>query len=805
MNRISTVLLVLLIGLVDLLTFALCFALLTTHEQINQEIFSFTFGSSTFDLVIWSCLRFCITCGVSIGLYVNASAIRRIKKSTKVFVYYGCAQAIYLVLKIMFFTEDSMDEMDKRVWILIGGSLVTCVTPYGCWKILANAKTSERKTKDFKSLNGEDEENFSDTSSISSSGSENDEENLNLIDKEASEKISSWQSVKKLLVLARDDLPYIFIALFFLLVCSAAQIFLPYYTGQVLNYIVIDRSVEKFKQSMLYMALITLVVGFSSGMRAGYFTLVFARYSLRIQKIVFSRIMQMEIGFFDVRKTGEITSRLTSDCTKVGDGLGYNFNVFLRNSVRVIGILGFMITISWRLSIVSLVSVPVIAILSEAFGEQYRRLSEQIQNSLAVANESAEEAISCIRTVRSFAAENEESERYANRLNKTYKLRKKDAVLACFYRWSTEATDLAMTLIILYFGGQLVIRNQLSGGHLVSFILYSMDLGFAIEEIGDVYTGLMDAVGASKKLLVYMEREPEIDNNGTLSPNNGVNGKIEFKDVSFSYPSRPDIPVLDDINFSIEKGEVVALVGPSGGGKSSIISLLEHFYEPTNGKILIDNVDVKEYNHNFIHSAMSLVQQEPVLFARKITENINYGLIPKANDELVKRSAIMANAHEFVDSMPEKYETETGEKGVQLSGGQKQRVAIARALIRDPAVLILDEATSALDSESEYAVQQAINKNLAGRTVLLIAHRLSTVEKADKILVIEKGKIVEEGNHQDLIAKGGVYSALVKRQLNNPDNVLDLGKNEVSALDNISSVSMSSSVSPKRHASHINI
>ena len=760
MKTLVSVSIVFLIACVDFVACLLCFLLLSTKEKINHEVFSFTYGSSTFDLVVCACLRFCMLIGVSFGLVRNFEAARKLKNTTKLAIYYGCAQAIYVVLKIMFFTEYSMDDMDKRVWVLIGISLVTCLTPYFSWKILAQTDVSERKRQGFTSINKDDADNIS----IGSNNSDK-EENLNALDKEIADQVHATRSVRTLLYLAKNDIPYIIVALISLLMCSASQIFLPYYTGEVLNYIVIDRDLEKFKESMMIMALITIAAGFFSGIRAGFFTIFFARYILRLQKVLFARIMNMEIGFFDVRKTGEITSRLTSDCTKVGDGLGLNFNIFLRSSVRVIGILIFMIKISWRLSIVTLVSVPVIAILSEAFGDKYRKLSEKVQNSLATANENAEEAISCMRTVRSFAAEEEEVERYAECLQKTYSIRRKEAYLVCVYRWSTEITDLAMFLIILYFGGQLVIRGELSGGHLVSFILYSMELGYAIDDIGNVYTGLMEAIGASKKLLVYIQREPKITYNGNFSPEGGIQGHIQFKDVSFAYPSRPDVQVLDKINFSVKKGEVVALVGPSGGGKSSIINLLEHFYEPTGGQVLIDNVDVKEYDHNFIHNAMSLVQQEPVLFARKISDNINFGLKPKADDSLIKASAVMANCHEFVEEMPEKYNTETGEKGVQLSGGQKQRVAIARALIRNPSILILDEATSALDSESEHLVQQAINKNLAGRTVLLIAHRLSTVEKADKILVIEKGKIVEEGNHQDLVERGGVYSALVKRQL----------------------------------------
>uniref|UniRef100_A0A914Z7E4 ABC transporter domain-containing protein n=1 Tax=Panagrolaimus superbus TaxID=310955 RepID=A0A914Z7E4_9BILA len=284
-------------------------------------------------------------------------------------------------------------------------------------------------------------------------------------------------------------------------------------------------------------------------------------------------------------------------------------------------------------------------------------------------------------------------------------------------------------------------------------------------ELGEVWNGLMQAVGASRKVFELIDREPRISNNGNVDGRHGkLQGRIEFRNVKFNYPTRPDIPIMQDLSFTVNPGEVVALVGPSGGGKSSCIAMLEHFYEPNYGDILLDGISVRDYNHKYLHTKIALVGQEPVLYARSVRENIAYGL-DYVSEDAIMRSAQHANAHNFIMETTDKYETDVGEKGSQMSGGQKQRIAIARALVRDPVVLLLDEATSALDSESEHSVQEAIQKNLNGRTVILIAHRLSTVENADKIVVISGGRVVQQGVHQELISQEGIYKQLVQRQM----------------------------------------
>lgn len=579
----------------------------------------------------------------------------------------------------------------------------------------------------------------------------------------------------RLLSLSKSDLPYISVAFIFLVSASVGEMFIPYYTGQVIDSIAIEKDKAKFRRSIVIMVAVSFMTAVCSGLRGGIFTLVIGRFYIRVNKLLFGSIVRQEIGFFDQTRTGDIVSRLTSDTSKMGDQVGLNINVFLRNCVTAVGVCVFMFHLSWKLTVLNLISIPVVASISDLYGKYFQRLSEKVQTSIAKANEVAEEVISAMRTVRSFANEDGAEMEYARKLGDTYSLKVKEAVAYGGYSWCNQVLELVMDAITLYYGGHLVMRGELSGGRLVSFILYQLSLGKAIEEIGDVYTGLVDAVGAAEKVFQYIDRKPEISNDGSLAPAD-FSGRVEFKDVSFAYPTRPDSFVLKNVSFSVEPGEVVALVGSSGGGKSTCVNLLEHFYEATHGEVLIDGISVKDFDHRYLHNKVALVGQEPVLFARTIKKNIAYGLQYTSNPEFedrVRNAARVSNAHDFIEEMTRGYGTQVGEKGQQLSGGQKQRIAIARALIRKPCVLLFDEATSALDAENEHKIQEAIYYNLKGRTVIIVAHRLSTIEKANRVIVINKGEIIEVGNHAELMAKGETYAKLVKHQLLTNQEVQD--------------------------------
>lgn len=499
------------------------------------------------------------------------------------------------------------------------------------------------------------------------------------------------------------------------------------------------------------------------GVRGGSFTLIFARINLRLRNILFRSLMRQEIGFFDTNHTGDITSRLSSDTTQVGDLISNNINVFLRCVVKGIGFFIFMFGLSWKLTLVTIMGFPFIAVISKAYGEYYKRLTKDVQTALAEANKVAEETISAMRTVRSFASEDQEADSYYTKLLVMFQLNKKQALAYAGYMWSSCISELALQVAILYYGGHLVVSGQMTGGTLISFVIYELELGECLESISSVYTGLMQGVGAAEKVFEYLDRKPKHPQDGTEAPDT-CKGLVEFKDITFAYPTRPEMEILKGVSFTLRPGEVTALVGPSGSGKSSCVGLLENFYPPQQGQVLLDGRPVQAYHHDYLHSRIALVGQEPVLFARSVQQNITYGLT-EVPMEAVVQAATKANAHNFITGLTNGYDTGVGEKGTQLSGGQKQRVAIARALIRSPNVLVLDEATSALDAESEHIVQQALNKIMRQHTVLVIAHRLSTVERADNIIVIDRGHVVEQGPHSQLMAIRGLYYKLVQRQV----------------------------------------
>uniref|UniRef100_A0A1I7UJF5 ABC-type antigen peptide transporter n=1 Tax=Caenorhabditis tropicalis TaxID=1561998 RepID=A0A1I7UJF5_9PELO len=535
-----------------------------------------------------------------------------------------------------------------------------------------------------------------------------------------------------------------------LFIYSITRIFVPYYTGQVIATVVATKSYPALSNAVYIMTVISLVSAVAAGFRGGSFEYAYARIQRSIRYDLFNGLVKQDVAFYDAHKTGEITSRLAADCQTI-------------NCVMLLGSMIFMMKLSWRLSLVTFILVPIIFVASKIFGTYYDLLSERTQDTIAESNDVAEEVLSTMRTVRSFACENVESDRFYGKLTHTLNVTRTKAIAYIGFLWVSELFQSFIIVAVLWYGGHLVLTQKMKADLLVSFLLYQMQLGDNLRQMGEVWTGLMQSVGASRKVFEYIDREPQIQHLGEYTPENVV-GKIEFRNVHFSYPTRSDQPILKDLSFTVEPGETVALVGPSGSGKSSCISLLENFYIPNAGQVLVDGVPLEDYEHHYIHRKIALVGQEPVLFARSVMENVRYGV--EVADTDIIRSCEMANAHGFIMQTTLKYETNVGEKGTQMSGGQKQRIAIARALVREPAILLLDEATSALDTESEHLVQEAIYKNLDGKSVILIAHRLSTVEKADKIVVIKKGRVEQIGNHETLLKDtNGTYAKLVQRQM----------------------------------------
>ncbi|XP_027709343.1 ATP-binding cassette sub-family B member 9 isoform X2 [Vombatus ursinus] len=603
---------------------------------VLQDLRDFNIFDSVLDLWAACLYRSCLLLGATIGVAKNSALGPRRLKAAWTFIILVCLfVGIYTMVKMLLFSEVRKPIRDPWFWGLFVWTYASIGATFFLWWLLSTVRPGHTVLEPGAPGEGV---------GYPTEGQPKQEE-------------TSGATLQKLLSYTKPDLAFLVAASFFLVVAALGETFLPYYTGRAIDGIVIQKSMDQFSTAVVILCLLALGSSFAAGIRGGIFTLIFARLNIRLRNCLFRSLVLQETSFFDENRTGDLISRLTSDTTMVSDLVSQNVNIFLRNIVKVTGVVVFMFSLSWQLSLVTFMGFPIIMMVSDIYGKYYKRLSKEVQNALARASNTAEETISAMKTVRSFANEDEEAEVYDRKLQQVYKLNRKEAMAYTYYVWGSG-----------------------------------------------------------------------------------------------------------NVSFTLSPGKVTALVGPSGSGKSSCVNILENFYPVEEGRVLLDGKPISSYEHKYLHRVISLVSQEPVLFARSITDNISYGL-PTVPFTMVVDAAQKANAHDFIMELQDGYNTETGEKGAQLSGGQKQRVAMARALVRNPPVLILDEATSALDAESEYMIQQAIHGNLQKHTVLIIAHRLSTVEKAHSIIVLDKGRVVQQGTHKQLLTQGGLYAKLVQRQM----------------------------------------
>ncbi|XP_067834657.1 antigen peptide transporter 1-like, partial [Heptranchias perlo] len=520
------------------------------------------------------------------------------------------------------------------------------------------------------------------------------------------EEKSSGATMIRLLSCMTPDIGRFLLMAVFLVLSSLGEMAIPYYTGRMTDWVMNEDNPSAFTNSILAMALITSGSAVTEFICDCVYNGTMTRIHTRIQSSLFRAVVRQEIAFFDTVHTGNITSRITTDTNTISESLTEKLSLLIWYLMRTLCLFAFMLSLSWKLSFFTIIGIPILAIIPEFTGKFYQELAVEVQDSLAKANDVAVETFSSMKTVRSFANEEGESRRYSERLQDTYRLNKKEAAAYAGFMWTNSLSGLVLKVSLLYYGGHLVTSGKVTSGDLVSFILYELQFTTAIEVLLSVYPSVKKAVGASEKVFEYMDRKPALPTVGTLCPKR-LKAHVEFKNVTFAYPKRPEALVLKNVSFELKGGEITALVGPSGGGKTTCVSLLERFYEPQSGQILLDGKPIEEYEHKYYHNKVALVSQEPVLFARSVQQNISYGLDGTPKDSVIK-AAKQANAHCFISELKDGYSTDAGEKGGQLSGGQKQRVAIARAVIRDPRVLILDDATSCLDTESEHMVSTGV-------------------------------------------------------------------------------------------------
>ena len=480
----------------------------------------------------------------------------------------------------------------------------------------------------------------------------------------------------------------------------------------------------------------------------------------------FCNLVRQEIAFFDRTKTGELINRLSADTVLASEAISTQVSDGLRSSFMTGAGIAMMFYMSPQLALVSLSVVPPVAAYGVLMGRKVRNTSRNVQDALAESTQVAEERISNIRTVRTFAKEDDEINRYDTEMNKVLHAAKQEAKVQAQFYGFTGLSGNMIILTVLYYGGSLVTTDVITVGSLTSFILYAAYVGIGLSGISSSYAQTMKAVGASSRIWEITDKTPTmlVNDKEQFVPTEPLKGNIRFENVDFSYPLRKDLQIIKNLNLTVPSGSAIAVVGSSGSGKSTLGALLLRLYDLDQGIITIDGNDISKLNSTWLRTQIGTVSQEPVLFSSSISDNISYGAARNVAQNEIEAAAKEANAHDFILSFPEGYATKVGERGVLLSGGQKQRIAIARAILKNPQILLLDEATSALDTASEHQVKLALDGVMKGRSVIMIAHRLSTIKNANQIVVLEGGKIVEQGTYTELLKiNNGRFKALIRK------------------------------------------
>jgi ATP-binding cassette subfamily B protein len=516
-----------------------------------------------------------------------------------------------------------------------------------------------------------------------------------------------------------------------------------------------------------YFGVLLLVVGVlavSSALRYYFVITLGERVVADIRAAVFGHLTRLDPSFFDASRSGEIVSRLTADTTQVKSAFGVSISLALRNVFLLVGAAALMVVTSPKLSALVLLAIPVIVLPLVFSGRAVRRRSRIAQDRLADASAYSAEAVGAVRTMQAFGMEAFTANRFARAAEEAFEAARVSTRARALLTGTSIFLVSASVVGVLWYGAQGVLAGEMSAGRLSQFVLYAVFAASSLGQLSEVYGELNQAAGSAERLAEILAAQPTVaaPANPRRMPEPPI-GTVAFSDVRFHYPNRGSQAALEGLSFSLRAGERVAIVGPSGAGKSTVLQLLLRFYDPQGGLVLVDGLPATDVDPAELRRRMALVPQEPTVFGASVMDNIRYGR-PEAGEAEVIRAATLASADGFIRALPKGYATEIGERGVDLSGGQRQRIAIARAILKDAPILLLDEATSALDAESERAVQDALDRLMEGRTTLVIAHRLATIRSAHRILVMDAGRIVEEGTHDALLARGGLYARLARLQ-----------------------------------------
>jgi ATP-binding cassette, subfamily B, bacterial MsbA len=563
------------------------------------------------------------------------------------------------------------------------------------------------------------------------------------------------------------------LALSMLLFSVALSLVFPAVIRSVLDSVLENENLALLNQITVGLLIVFLVRSLTTLLQNYNLNYVGERIAMDMRLNLYNHLLKQSIGFFSQRRVGELVSRISSDVTIMRTALTSNINALLQQTLVAIGSIIIMLVINLRLTLFILVLTPIIGVMGALFGMWLRRTSTQVQDELASSTIVVDEVLQGIRVVKSFAREPFETQRYDDAIDKTFRAAVRVLRVRSLFGPLVAFLSFGGLALVLWFGGREVLADRLTGGELIAFLIYGLTVAGAFGSLVNLYTQFQEALGATRRVFQLIETAPDVQDAPDAQPIQNTAGRITFDNVSFAYENR--LAVLQNISLDVAPGEIVALVGPSGAGKSTLFNLIPRFYDPTTGTVYIDNQDIRTVTQESLRQNIAVVPQETLLFGGTIQENIRYGKLDATQEEITA-AAKAANAHDFITELPDGYDTLVGERGVRLSGGQRQRVAIARAILKDAQILLLDEATSSLDSESENEVQEALSRLMQGRTTIIIAHRLSTIRVAHRIAVLDRGKLVELGTHDELLARqNGLYAHLYELQFEQDVPLVELG------------------------------